>query len=52
MLVRKSSMVCGLLVGLMVGAVIGATNCELIHDTIKKSKKEFKRFKRNINYMY
>lgn len=52
MLFRKPSIVCGLALGLMVGAVIGATNCELIHNTIKKGKKEIKRFKRNINYMY
>lgn len=39
----------GLAIGMVAGAVIGATNCEMVHDAIKQSKKEFKRFKRKMS---
>lgn len=42
----------GLAIGMVVGAIIGATNCEMVHNAIKQSKKEIKRFKRKINLVW
>lgn len=39
----------GLVIGMVAGAVVGASNCEMIHNAIKQSKKEIKRFKRKMS---
>lgn len=44
----KGTMI-GIVIGMMAGAIVGASNCEMVHNAIKQSKKEFKRFKRKMN---
>lgn len=42
-------MLVGLTIGVVAGAIMGASNCEMVHNAIKQSKKEIKRFKRKMN---